>query len=218
MSVTLASITQGTGALNSLIVDIKGRIGVFLQNSQKIEDAKIRAKALSGISGVSGTANALVSKAQALETIQTNIETQAQNLLGRLSTLKSNIETRPEYSFLRNVSFTSMVGWGTRQYEIIGQILSQITSLGQEGAGVTARILAQNKDVTNLLNEVRGTESAAAGTGYLPRVSQLIQGTVGSLATSLAVPLKGPLMVGAVAVAAFYFWPRIVQGFASRRS
>ncbi len=217
MAVTLSTITQGTGALNSLIVEVKGRIGAFLQNSQKIEDAKIRARALTGISGVAPTAQALVSKAGALEQIQTNIEGQAQNLLGRLSTLKTTIETRPEYSFLRNVSFTSMVGWGTRQYEIIGQVLSQITALGQEGAGVTARILAQNKDVTNLLNEVRGTESAASGQGYLPRVSQIIQGTLGTLVSSVASPLKGPLMVGAVAVAAFYFFPRIVQGLAGRR-
>ena len=212
MSITASTITQATAALDRLLADVKAKIGIFLQNQQKIQDAKYRAQAMTKNATTRETAAALVSKADALLKIQADAEMQAQTLLSKMAALKTKVERDPLYSFLK----TSMLYWGTRQFELIGGIIRDVTDYGTEGAGLAARMLAQNKDVSNLVSEVRQTEAAATGTGFLPRVSMLIQSTIGSTAAAIAEPLKIPLAVGAVAVAGFYFFPRIMKGLARR--
>lgn len=212
-SFTASTITQATAALDRLLAEVKAKIGIFLQNQQKIQDAKYRAQAMVKVTATRETASALVSKADALLKIQADAEMQAQTLLSKMAALKTKVERDPLYSFLR----TSLINWGTRQYELVGGLIRDVTDFGSEGAGLAARMLAQNKDVSNLVSEVYQTEQAATGTGFLPRVSMLIQSTIGSTATAIAAPLKIPLAVGAVAVAGFYFFPRIVQGLGKRR-
>lgn len=210
---TASTIAQGTAALDRLLADIKAKIGIFLQNQSKIMDAKTRAQAMTGFAATKETARALVSKADALLKIQSDAEYAAQNLLARMAALKTKIEKDPLYSFLK----TSILNWGTRQYELVGGMIRDVTEFGTEGAGLAARMLAQNKDVSNLVSEVQQTEQAATGTGFLPRVSNLIQATLGSTVQAIATPLKLPLAVGAVAVAAFYFAPRIMKAIGGRR-
>lgn len=212
-SFTASSIAQATAALDRLLADVKAKIGIFLQNQQKIQDAKYRAQAMTRISTTKETAAALVNKSDALLKIQADAEIQAQTLLSKMAALKTKVERDPLYSFLR----TPLLNWGTRQYELVGGLIRDVTDFGAEGAGLAARMLAQNKDVSNLVSEVHQTEQAATGTGFLPRVSMLIQHTIGSTAMAIATPLKIPLAVGAVAVAGFYFMPRILQAFGKRR-
>ena len=206
--ITTATVANTTTALDKLLADIKARVGQFLGNQSAILDIKDRAAALSASSDshVKNTSALLLAKGDALLKTQADAETAAQDFLNKAATLKASLGT-PLYSFLS----TSPVHWGTRQAELLLSLTGSVASLGAESARLAARMLAQNKDVEIFRNEVVQTESAASGTGFIPQVSGLIQGTLGTLAQTVSAPLTKmliPLAIVAAVAGAIYFIPR----------
>lgn len=196
---TPATLAQNTSALDGVIAKVKAQVGVFLGNESMIYDAKTRIKDLIG-SGANAAlvnnAKALSAKADALLTIQKDAEGQAQSFIGQAGAIQTQMSTNPLYSFLNS----SPTYWGIRQYELIGNLLSQTTSLLPAGAALTSRLLKQNSDVKTFMGEVESTERAAAGTGALPKITGVVSGILGSV----TAPLTGLV------------WPvAIVAGFAA---
>ena len=205
---TSATVANTTSALDRIIADAKLRIGQFLGNQSAIQDARDVAASLGASSDVKikDASAVLTQKGAALLNAQDAAEKDAQAFLTKAATLKANLST-PLYSFLQ----TSPTHWGIRQGELLADLLLKVTILGKESAALAARVLAQNNNVKTYIRETAQVSAAATGTGFLPKISAAIQGTAGTIVSSVAAPLTKlavPLAIGAVAVAAVYFLPR----------
>lgn len=201
---TPATLAQNTSALDSLLANVKYKVGQFLANEKIIFDAKTRIDALAGAAtgGLAANVKALRAKADALLTIQTDTENAAQSLIGQAGDLRTQMETNPLYSFLQ----TSPTYWGIRQYQLLGTLISQTSALLPAGAALTARIMKQNSDVAGFADEVSSTEKAAAGTGALPQVKNIVSGILGSVAAPLT-GLVWPIAIVAGLAAVVYLSP-----------
>jgi hypothetical protein len=72
-------------------------------------------------------------------------------------------------------------------------------------SNITARLLAQNKNVAQLVKEVGATEKAAAGSGVLPKIQGLISGTLASVTAPLTKMIWPIAIAGGVGLAAYLF-------------
>lgn len=198
---TPSTLTQNSYALDSLLANIKAKVGVFLANEQTIYDAKTKIDQLlsSGAAPVKAQAVALKAKGDALLKIQQDAEAAAQSLIGQAGDLRTQMETNPLYSFLK----TSPTYWGLRQYELLGNLIAATGALLPAGAALTARLLKQNSDVKQFSSEVDSSLNAAAGQGALPTIRGIISSTVGSTASALS-GIVWPVAIAAGAVLALY--------------
>ncbi len=194
-NISAAQYLESATALDRLVASLKAKIGVFLQNSQTIFTLRDRANALAGASTgpVQASAKILSAKGTALLSAQDNMEKSAQALLASASALKDSVQS-PLYSFLS----TNPLMWGTRQFQILGSLMSQTNTLLTGGSNLAVAIAHQNDDVGTYAGEVRDTESAAAGTGFLPKITTAIRGTV----SAVTAPLTGLVWPVAIAAAA----------------
>lgn len=199
-NVSAAQYLQNADALDRLVASLKAKIGVFLENSQDIINIRDRANALakSATGQAQAAAKILSAKGTALLSAQTNLEKVAQDLLGAASALKDSVQS-PLYSFLS----TNPMMWGTRQFQILGDLASKTNTLFSNGTNLATAISHQNDDVKTYSNEVRDTESAAAGVGVIPKINTVLSGVVSSVASPLT-GLMWPLAIAAVGGVVLY--------------
>lgn len=209
---TPATLTQNVYALDKLLADAKARVGVFLANEKAIFDAKTKINTLlsSGAAPVVNQARALAAKGDALLVIQQDAERAAQALIGQAGDLRTQMETNPIYSFLKQ----SPTYWGLRQYELLGNLISATATLIPAGAAITTRLLKQNGDVKTFVNEVDSSLTAAAGQGVLPSIRGVISSTIGATASSLS-GVVWPIAIAAAAGLAL--WAAGSSGVLGRR-
>ena len=209
-----AILTGNLTLLNRALAEIKAHVGQFLVNEKILLDTTPRVINLveNSTGSVQATAKILSGKLTALTTIQKSLETEAMNFISEASDFKTKIDTDPFYSFLK----TPMRTWGLRQAQILGGLVKESMKYVGPASSISRRLLAQNKDVQNFVGEVESTEKAATGTGMLPKISQLLSGTVGTTAQAIFAPLKGALMpLAVIAGAAALMWvtkPGILKG------
>lgn len=198
MSVNAATVAQSVTALDKVLADVKYRLGTFLANQKILLDGKTRLEELlnAGVPGVSMNAKALSAKGDALLKIQADIEKEAQALVMQGSGLKDKIQSDPFYSFLK----TTIIHWGLRQYEIVADLIKTAANFSAQAANLSARMLKQNADVKTFTNEVRGTESAAAGTGYVPKITGILSASLTSVVNPLAGVLKPAALTAGAAL------------------
>ena len=203
MQATPATLAQNTYALDNLLSDLKDIVGRVNGNDAVLRDAITRVDALIGSAGVSAqiksNGQALRSKATALTAVQKDVESATASLINAVGELRNGMETNPLYSFLK----TPTTNWGTRMYEILGDLLTKTQNFIAQGTALKSRLSGQYSDVTRLMSEIVGTEKAAAGTGALPAISGLISSTVGTTAKSLT-GLVWPLAIVAGVVGLIY--------------
>lgn len=182
-------------ALDRLIASLKARVGQFLGNQSILLAAQDRANALarSASGSPQKAAQVLVEKGAVLLKNQADTEKAAQDILGRAAALKDK-PTLPLYSFLRD---NEVWNWGTRQYQLLGDLIKETVSLSSEATNLAARVATMNKEVATYSSEVKQTEQAATGTGIVPKISAAIQGTVGATAAGLSKALW-PIAIAAV--------------------
>jgi hypothetical protein len=188
-------------ALDRLIASLKARVGQFLGNQATILAAQDRIKSIaSSATGAPQTAaKVLVEKGNALLKIQADTEKAAQDLLSRAADLKAKPST-PLYSFLSDAQIWN---WGSRQYELLASLIKDTVSMISEASNMASRVASQNSAVGSYVSEVQQTEQAATGTGIVPRISAVIQGTVGTTAEGLSKALW-PVAIAAVAGLGLY--------------
>jgi hypothetical protein len=187
MSDSTAIVKDYSGSvkiLDKALADVKYRIGSFLTNEKILYDIKPRIDNLVKVGSpqIQQTAKVLSGKWDALLSVQKSTEGEAIAFMTKGGELKTKIDTDPLYSFTK----TPQSSWGLRQYQILAQLAVEISKLMPTASGITARLLAQNKNVTTLVKEVVSTEKAAAGTGLLPKIEGIISGTL----TSVTAPLQ----------------------------
>jgi hypothetical protein len=196
-----SDLALNTTALDRLIASLKARIGQFLGNQATLLAAQDRARALARAATGSPqkAAQVLVEKGNVLLKVQAETERAAQDILARAAVIKDKPAT-PLYSFLRDAEIWN---WGTRQYELLGGIIKETVSMISEASNMASRVASQNKDVGSYVAEVKQTEAAATGTGVVPKISAVIQGTVGTAAAGLSKALW-PVAIAAVAGLGLY--------------
>jgi hypothetical protein len=188
-------------ALDRLIASLKARIGQFLGNQSILLAAQDRARALERAASGSSrkAAQVLVEKGGVLLKAQAETEKAAQDLLSRAATLQSK-PTLPVYSFLRDAEVWN---WGTRQYQLLGDLISETVGLASEATNMASRVSTMNREVSTYTSEVKQTEQAATGTGVVPKITAAISGTVGAAAGGLSKALW-PIAIAGVAGLGLY--------------
>jgi len=206
MADTEAVVSDFSGSvkiLDKALADVKYRIGAFLTNEKILYDIKPRIDALTKVNNeqIKQTGLVLAGKQQALLTIQKSLEVEAISFMTKGGELKTKIDSDPLYSFIK----TPRVTWGLRQYQILGQLTMEVARFMPTATNITARLLAQNKNVTQLVKEVGSTEKAAAGSGVLPKIQGLISGTLSSVTAPLTKMLWPIAIAGGVGLVAYLF-------------
>jgi hypothetical protein len=132
----------------------------------------------------------------AITAVQSDVEGSFSSLINAASSLRSNMETNPLYSFLQ----TPSTDWGTRMFDIIADLLAQTQVFIAQATALKARVKGQNSDVSTLVSEIKSTEDAASGSGILPAISKTLSSTIGSALN----PISGALskLVWPIAVVA----------------
>ena len=208
---TPATLAQNTYALDKVLGELRSLSGPLNGNDAILSDAATRINALAGSAGVSaavkGNAQALATKAKALAAVQKDVEGATSSIINAASALRSDMETNPLYSFLQ----TPSTDWGTRMFDIIGDLLSQTQVFIAQATALKARVQGQNSDVARLASEVKSTENAASGTGVLPTISQAISSTVGTAASSLTGLIWPIAVVAAVAGIVYLTAPQLMR-------
>jgi hypothetical protein len=191
---------QNTKVLNTTIASLKAKIGVFLQNQSLILNAQTFANSVKNntTGPVQASAMVLVAKGDALLSVQNTIEQSAQEAIFAASALKTKVDS-PEYGFLKG----NPLQWGTIMYQRIGVLLKDTSALAARANGLAGQIDKQNKAVKGYIAEVKQIEKAAAGTGIIPKISNVIAGTLGVTASSLS-KLVWPIAIAAGAGLALF--------------
>lgn len=213
-TVDASQYAYAMSALDKLLADLKARVGKFLANQKTIMDATDMAKAVqSATTGAAkDSASVLVSKGSALLKVQADSEAQATTMLTKAGELKGKVST-PLYSFLQ----TSPLTWGWRQGELLVGLLNDVAGMSRDAANLATRIAKQNGDVSTFVKEVSQVQQAAAGTGYLPKISSFIGSTVGAAAGGASKALWPLAIVAGVGGLVYLTAPQLLKGFAGRK-
>lgn len=162
--------------------DLENKFGQFLSSGKVINDLKTRADAQrnSKDSDVRSRATALSAKASALLNNFSSIQSDGQDVLSRLSDMKTTIQTDPV------LNAPASIQTATRVATLLAKKRQDISNLVSDSASVAARIGDHLKQTDQLSKDVNDLENAAQGKGFGSFVKGVESGVGGNIVKPLS--------------------------------